>query len=49
MISPIEVDEWSFEQIDSVLRGGKPAKGIPFETIEQAREINRNWRKYYGI
>jgi hypothetical protein len=43
------IDDMSFEQIDSALRRGKPTKGIPIHSAEEARDIAVNWRKYLGI
>lgn len=43
------IDGMSFEQIDSAMRGGKRPKGIPIESIEQAQDIARNWRRYWGL
>jgi len=43
------IDDMSFEQIDSAIRKGKKPEGIPINSIDEAREINLNWRKYVGI
>ena len=43
------IDEMSWDQINSACRGGKPRGGIPVHTVEEVREIARNWRKYAGI
>ena len=43
------IDDMTFEQIDSARRMGKRSPGIPVGSDEDVKEINRNWRKYYGI
>lgn len=42
------IDGMSFEQIDSACRRGRKEK-LVVQSIEEAREINRNWREYYGL
>lgn len=43
------IDDMSFEQINSAVTRGKPPTGIPVNSVEEAREITENWRKYVGI
>ena len=43
----------TFEQIDSACRGGKRPKGVTAHSFEEAAELAKdmqeNWRKYYGV
>jgi hypothetical protein len=43
------IDNMSLEQIASAMSSGKKPKGIPIENAEEAKDMTKNWRIYYGI
>lgn len=44
-----EIDEMSWDQINSACRAGKRNDGIEINSIEDAIEIQKNWRAYAGL
>ncbi len=48
-ISPVAVDDWSLDQVESVWRGGRRDKGIRVTSLAEAKAVKRDWRKYLGI
>ncbi len=48
-INPIQIDDWTLDQIESVWRGGKVEKGVQVSSLAEAKAVKRNWRKLLGI
>ncbi len=43
------IDDMTFDQIVSAWTGGKPSKGIPVRSKDEAAAVTRNWRRHLGI
>lgn len=45
-LKPSDIDDMSWDLIEDLWNEGKPSKGIPVTSVEDARRIIREWRSY---